>query len=159
MRKSTTAWDSVARRRASVRAVAVPRSARVARMACQVLTAVPTARAATTSAAVIRATRLRRANLPNRYHADGGHASTGSSSRYRRTSAARPLAVSYRRVAVLLQALHHDPVQLPAHRIESICGGRSLDCAETVVSVAPSVLSRVLGLGGSSSRMIRRISS
>ena len=31
--------------------------------------------------------------------------------------------------------------------------------AEVVVSVAPSVLSLVLGVGGSSSRMIRRISS
>ncbi len=34
------------------------------------------------------------ANLRKRYHAEGGQACTGSSSRYRRRSAARPLAVS-----------------------------------------------------------------
>ena len=37
---------------------------------------------------------FRRANFLKRYAADGGHASTGSSFRYRWTSAAKPLAVS-----------------------------------------------------------------
>ena len=41
-----------------------------------------------------RAALRRRANLRNRYAADGGHACTGSSARYRCTSAASPLAVS-----------------------------------------------------------------
>ena len=61
-------------------------------------------------------------------------------------------------VAVLLQRLHHDPVQLAAHQLASAspapcCGWRRSTAAPR------SMLSRVLGLGGSSSRMIRSISS
>ena len=37
---------------------------------------------------------FRRANFRSRYDADGGHACTGSSARYRWTSWANPLAVS-----------------------------------------------------------------
>jgi hypothetical protein len=39
------------------------------------------------------------------------------------------------------------------------CFGSLFRCVETLVAACPSVLIRVLGLGGSSSRMIRRISS
>ena len=43
-----------------------------------------------------------------------GTACTGSSARYRCTSAAKPLAVSYRRSRSFSRRLHHDPVQLAA---------------------------------------------
>ena len=46
----------------------------------------------------------------------------------------------------------------PFTRADSFAGS-VLRWAETFDSVSPSVLSRVLGRGGSSSRMIRRISS
>ena len=72
----------------------VLRSALVARTACQVLTAVPSTRAERDQRPVVSAARFRRANFENRYHADGGHASTGWSLRYRITSAAKSLAVS-----------------------------------------------------------------
>ena len=60
---------------------------------------------------------------------------------------------------VLLQRLHHDPVQLAAHRPVELPRVGAAAAPRRSCSVAPSVLSRVLGLGGSSSRMIRRISS
>ena len=62
-------------------------------------------------------------------------------------------------VAVLLQALHHDPVQLPADTAVAAAAARSCGWPRSWPRPAPSVLSRVLGLGGSSSRMMRRISS
>ena len=132
---------------------------RVARTACQVLT--PCRRPGPGRPA-------RRSSAPpgcagrtsaSRYHADGGQASTGSSVRYR-THVGREVAgrlVPPR--AVLLQRLHHDPVELAAHELAQPRGLGPGDWPRRSSSVAPSVLSRVLGLGGSSSRMIRRISS
>jgi hypothetical protein len=70
------------------------RSARVARIASQVHTTVPTTRESPTKPVVSRAARLRRASLPKRYQADGDQASTGLSVSYRITSAAKSLAVS-----------------------------------------------------------------
>ena len=135
------------------------RSARVARTACQVLTAVPRTSAAATTAAVAIAARFRRANfrqpIPGRRRA-----------RLHRLVGQVPHHVGREVVGrlvppppVLLQRLHHDPVQLAPHRPVRAACGSACRLAETVVSVSPSVLSRVLGLGGSSSRMIRRISS
>ena len=63
-------------------------------------------------------------------------------------------------VAVLLQGLHHDPVQVAAQQPAELAGLRAGDAREIVDSrLAWSVLTRVLGRGGSSSRMMRRISS
>src|SRR5262249_33595779 len=73
----------------------------VCRQIVTALIARPTATstsAAATTVAIANATLFRRANLRKRYAADGGPASPGSSSRYRLRSAARPLAVSYRRL-------------------------------------------------------------
>ena len=128
------------------------------RIACQVLTAVPATRARATRPAVVRATRLRRADLrkpvPRRRRA----ASTGWSVRYRITSAAKSLAVSYRRLRSFSSAFI--TIQSSSPRTDRRARrGSACRLAETVVSVSPSVLSRVLGFGGSSSRMIRRISS
>ena len=74
-------------------------------------------------------------------------------------SRARPLAVSYRRVAVLLQGLHHDPVELAAHQPRAAAPARSRASAAIDGSVSVESLSRVLGRGGSSSRIRRRISA
>ena len=76
-----------------------------------------------------------------------------------RCRGARPLAVSYRRVAVLLQAFITIQSSSPRSELAQLAAGRSGGWPRRSSSVAPSVLSRVLGLGGSSSRMIRRISS
>ena len=62
-------------------------------------------------------------------------------------------------VAVLFEALHDDPVELAADLSGRAGGGRCWRLAETVERVSPRELRRVLGRGGSSSRMIRRISS
>src|SRR5262249_47165255 len=77
-----------------------PRDALSPLFACQtstVLAANPaTARktAQATTVAVVRATLFRLANLRKRYIAEAGHACTGSSLKYRFTSAAKLLAVS-----------------------------------------------------------------
>ena len=72
-------------------------------------------------------------------------------------SRASPLAVSYRRLAVLLQRLHDDPVQFATHQFRQLRrlrlplrrqDGQRLRTAQPV-----------LGLGGSSSRISRSISS
>ena len=90
-----TAWRARRRwRRAWSRAAAVLRSARTARTACQVLTAIPAISATATRTAVVRATRWRRAYFDVRYHVDGGHTSTGRSVRCRTTSAAKSPAVA-----------------------------------------------------------------
>ena len=76
-------------------------------------------------------------------------------------SAARPGEAVGRLVAagaVLLQRLHHDPVELAAAPASSSCAARSGGRRPSDGSVSAE-LSRVLGRGGSSSRMIRRISS
>ncbi|MBK8597964.1 MAG: hypothetical protein IPP07_24745 [Holophagales bacterium] len=57
----------------------------------------PATRAARTSVAARTAPRCRFTNFPARYQRLGGPAVTGSSARWRRTSAASPFAVSYRR--------------------------------------------------------------
>ena len=60
--------------------------------------------------------------------------------------------------AVLLQRLHHDPVQLAADQRAELLRARSAGWRRSTASDS-LVLSRVLGRGGSSSRMIRSISS
>ena len=90
---SAIRWKYVSCRRASL-AFSV---ARCLLAMSSVLVARPATASTTTRAAadaVTTARRLRRANLRKRYHVDGGHACTGSSFKYRRTSIARPLAVS-----------------------------------------------------------------
>ena len=115
MKKSSTALDSEAASRASLsrRPASVP--ARVARTACHVLTAVPATRARPTNAAVVRAARLRRAYfaepIPGRRRA-----------RLHRPVGQVPHHVGGEVVgrlvpppSVLLQRLHHDPVELAPH--------------------------------------------
>ena len=75
-----------------------------------------------------------RANLPNRYHADGGQASTGWSVRYRITSAAKSLAVSYRRWRSFSSAFITIQSSSP-RTARAQLRGSALRCAETVVSV------------------------
>ena len=58
--------------------------------------------------------------------------------------------------AVLFQGLHHDPVQIALDQSERSFCGFVWRCDEIVVAVSPRLLRRVLGLGGSSSRMIFR---
>ena len=72
---------------------------------------------AATRPAAMTGPRCRRANFRTRYAPDGGHACTGSSARYRSTSARQPVRRLVAARAVLLQRLHHDPVQLPAHEL------------------------------------------
>src|SRR5262249_25007898 len=136
-----------AARSAPSRVSAIP-SARVARIASQVLTAVPTTRAVTTTAAVASTARFRRADFRSRYHADGGPASTGSWLRWRRRSATRLLAVSYRRLRSFSR--HFITIQSSSPHSDLRSRRESVwRAAETVVAVPPSVLTRVLGLGGS----------
>ena len=151
---------------ALARALAVAsRSRRASASACFARTAcreAATAAAASTTrnpAATATAARCFRANFRSRYPADGGHASTGSSARYRWTSRASPLAVSYRRVAVLLQALHHDPVQLAADQLRQLAPAPVLPPGGDRRQRRRLPISRVLGLGGSSSRISRSISA
>ena len=62
--------------------------------------------------------------------------------------------------AVLLQALHHDPIEVAAQAGESASSGSACRCCAMVVSSASSiVLKRVEGRSGSFSRIVRRISS
>ena len=125
--------------------------------ACQTLIAVPTSRASTTRATMLRPP-VPAGELGNRYQ------------RRRRARLDRLVGQVSHHVgrevvgrlvapaAVLLQGLHHDPVELAADRPVQR-RGRRRGWPRRSCSVSPSVLSRVLGLGGSSSRMIRRISS
>jgi len=91
---------STVRARSSLARVSARSAFAVARCSLairSVLVASPATAATTASAtatAVTTALRFRRANLRERYQPDGGHACTGSSSRYRSTSAAKSLAVS-----------------------------------------------------------------
>ncbi len=88
----------------------------------------------------------------------GGWADTASPPRYRSTSAANPLAVSYRRVRSFSSAFI--TIQSSSPRIDEPSRRGSLPrLAEIVEDFAPSAPSRVLGVGGCSSRMILRISS
>jgi hypothetical protein len=89
----------------------------------------------------------------------GGVAWTGWSSRKRWTSCAIASRAVVPTGAVLLQRLHHDPVEVaaqdPSQEVRRACGG---SFATTPIS-SPIVESFVLGFGGSTSRMYRRISS
>ena len=117
------------------------------------------ASAASARPAVVRAARLRRANLrepvPRRRRArlDRLVGQVAASRRRRsrwpsRTAACRSFSSAF------------ITIQSSSPRTDGpSCRGSACRLAETVVSVSPSVLSRVLGVGGSSSRMIRRISS
>src|SRR5262249_36286394 len=72
-----------------------------AQRTCVLLTAnarTETRRAVATVVPITNGALFRRTNLRKRYAADGGHAATGSSARYRWMSSAKPLAVSYRRL-------------------------------------------------------------
>ena len=96
--------------------------------------------------------RCRRRNLPIRYVAVGGHTSTASS-QVRSMSLARPLALD-RTGAVLLETTHHDPIELAAHVLASLAGSVRR-CIATAGSEFCDWVERVLGLGGSSSLIIR----
>ena len=62
--------------------------------------------------------------------------------------------------AVLLQALHHDPVQVAPELVHAASSASAERRLAVVVSSSPrSVASRVLGRTGSFSRIVRRISS
>ena len=133
-------------------------SAFVARIASQVLTAVPATSAVATTAAVASATRFRRPNFRSRYQADGGPASTGSWLRWRRRSAASAVGRLVPPRPVLLQRTSSR--SSPARRAPASPAWPAR-CAAAPRSTAASPrtsLSRVLGLGGSSSRIVRRIS-
>lgn len=95
-------------------------------------------------------------NLFSRYPADGGRASTGSSARYRWTSRARPLAVSYRRSRRFsrhfITTQSNSPRNGAISFFGSICRSTASDGNDS------SVESRVLGFDGSSSWMMRIIS-
>ena len=72
-----------------------------------------------TSAAAIappaaRSVLLRRTNLRKRYAADGGQACTGSSCKIALDVGGQAVGRLVAAVAVLFQALHHDPVELAA---------------------------------------------
>ena len=62
-------------------------------------------------------------------------------------------------VAVLLQRLHHDPVQLAAHQPAELAPARSAALAATLGSVARACSAACSACGGSSSRMSRSTSS
>ena len=101
------------------------------------------------------ATRLRRTNFPMRYRVPGGPAKTASPSRYRRKSAASPLALSYRRVRSFsrqrmviqsrsrLSNFSRDP--------NSILRAFVMDLRSSMDDFA----NRALGRGGSVSMMVR----
>ena len=104
----------------------------------------------------IKAALFRRANLPKRYRADGGQACTGSSSRYRRRSAAIPLAVSYRRVRSFSSAFI--TIQSSSPRTSPLSFRGSTCRFAAMLGSSSVVLSRTLGQGESSSRITRNTS-
>jgi hypothetical protein len=69
-----------------------------------------------------------------------------------------PLAVSYRRWRSFSKRLHHDPVQF-APDDDAQAPGLGVTLRRDLAIVSVLALMRVLGLGGSTSRMMRCISS
>ena len=118
----------------------------------------PRIKVAATAPPAKTATRFRRTNFLNRYPAPGGAATTASPERYRRMSAPSPLAVSYRRCRSFSNAFITIQSISPRINRDSFAGS-VFRCAARLASDACDCVIRVLGLGGSSSRMMRRISS
>src|SRR5262249_685761 len=137
-----------------------------------------TAKARNRQAAIANAVFFRLANFRKRYDADGGQARTGSSARYRWMSSAKPLAVSNRRLRSFWSAFITIQSRSPRTSWCSLRGSvfrrAAIEASDVVGTLgAPSgamargtnlsvgarrllsSLSLVLGLGGSSSRIIR----
>ena len=85
-------------------------------------------------AVVARLLRFRLANLRKRYHADGGQASTGSSVQVTPQVGRQAVRRLVPPGAVLLQRLHHDPVQLAPHQTRSASAARS--CRQAAIRSA-----------------------
>jgi hypothetical protein len=133
-------------------------SASVARIRPHTAAMIPTTNANMMRPAARTGPRCRRTIFLSRYRLDGGRASTGSSFRYRCTSAAIAEAVSYRR----LRSFSSDFITIQSSSPWNNWlnrPGSLRRLADTVAASSPMVLMRVLGRGGSSSRMMRRISS
>ena len=110
--------------------------------------------------ATARPVRWRLVNLRKRYIAEGGQASTGSSARIvfhiDRQGAGGFVAA----VAVFFQAFHHDPVEFAPEQPAQVPWIDAALCGDRAeIACCAKVDSRVLGRGGSSSRMMRRSSS
>src|ERR1043165_8124268 len=107
---------------------------------------IPRPRATAINDPAATAARCRRTNFLTRYAALGGAASTASPERCLPTSAARSLAVSYRRVRSFSRAFITIQSRSPRTCRPSFAGSIFL-CGATEASVSPRVLIRALGRG------------
>ena len=93
-------------------------------------------------AAVNNAALFRLANFRNRYPADGGHATTDSSFKYRWMSLAKPLAVSYRRARSFSRAFITIQSNSPRTSVLSFLGSV---CRLAAITIYNTTASKVIG--------------